>query len=176
MLATEILPYIFSPQVIPQHIIVFYNPEVSCQYNCTILVIIIYVMSNMWPQHSLHVVYGTISIKWFLIEIESWPSTSTPIDFLFWRNGLHFPDINVKISWLIGCGGLQVQYQYNTFHFLSENDCNLGNPSPGMWPLVSCLQSWWLIAFKAFSLQSWVLTQSISSSKRSFELIFSNYC
>ena len=77
LLATQISPYIFSPQ--PQHIIVFYNPEVSCQYNCTILVIIIYVMSNMWPQHSLHVVYGTISIKWFLIEVESWPLNSNQL-------------------------------------------------------------------------------------------------
>ena len=30
----------------------------------------------------------------------------------------------------------EVEYLFNTFHFLSGNDCNLGNPSPGMWPLL----------------------------------------
>ena len=49
---------------------------------------------------------------------------------------------DLKISWLIGRGGLQVQYQYNTFHFLSENDCNL---------VILDLECdrWWLLAFKA---------------------------
>ena len=64
----------------------------------------------------------------------------------------------------------EVEYLFNSFHFLSGNDCNLGNPSPGMWPLLRGRENLRGSFETSCSWMKGCLRRVVR-----FELIFSNY-